>query len=240
MFRYKVDTKKGEQAMKLQTSKIAALVISLIASIPSLGRSDVTINYWLQDFTIGASTNKITNGSLLFISHGTNNVFNSGSGWSSGTSSFILGDDSFLALVPIVNGKADGALANLAAPAGTSYGTTQFSILFINDISLQSNGSLLAGFTFGSGAGSTSYDYGTFRSSTIDRWGGEGDGYIAYQMPADGALVSFYSVSADQGGDIPAALNTTSAFSIVPEPTSASLLMIGAAGLIALRRLRKA
>ena len=227
--------------MKLQTSKIAALVISLIASIPSLGRSDVTINYWLQDFTIGASTNKISNGSLLFISHGANNAFNSGSGWSDGTSSFILGDDSFLALVPIVDGKADGAIANLAAPAGTSYGTTQFSILFINGISLQSNGSLLAGFTFGSGAGSTSYDFGTFRSSTIDRWGGDPAdlGYIAYQMPADSAAVSFYSVSADQGGDVAAALNTTSAFSIVPEPTSASLLMIGAAGLIALRRLRK-
>ena len=227
--------------MKLQTSKIGALALALIASVPSLGRSDVTINYWLQDFTIGASTNKISNGSLLFISHGTNNVFNSGSGWSSGSSSFILEDDSFLALVPIIDGKADGAIANLAAPAGTSYGTTQFSILFINGISLQSNGSLLAGFTFGSGAGSTSYDYGTFRSSTIDRWGGDpaDPGYIAYQMPADSAAVNFYSVSADLEGDVVAALNTTSAFSIVPEPTSSSLLLIGAAGLIALRRLRK-
>jgi hypothetical protein len=143
--------------------------------------------------------------------------------------------------VPIVNGKADGALANLAAPAGTSYGSTQFSILFIDGISLLPNGSLLSGFTFGSGAGSTSYDYGTFRSSTIDRWGGDPAdlGYIAYQMPADGSAVNFYSVSADLGGDVVAALNTTSAFSIVPEPTSSSLLMISAAGLIALRRLRK-
>lgn len=225
--------------MKLQSSKIAALVLALIAGIPSLGRSDVTINYWLQDFTIGASTNKISTGTLFFISHGTNNVFNSGSGWATDTTSFLLGDDAFLAAVPIIDGKADGALANLAAPVGTSYGTTQFSILFIDGISLLSNGSLLTGFTFGSGAGSTSYDFGTFRSSTIDRWGGDGDGYIAYQMPADGALVNFLSVSADQGGDVQAALNTTSTFSIVPEPTSASLFLIGAAGLVALRRLRK-
>lgn len=227
--------------MKLKAPKIAALVISLISSIPSLGRSDVTINYWLQDFTIGASTNKISTGTLFFISHGTNNVFNSGSGWSAGSSSFILGDDSFLALVPIVNGIADGALANLAAPAGTSYGSTQFSILFIDGISLLPNGSLLSGFTFGSGAGSTSYDYGTFRSSTIDRWGGDPAdlGYIAYQMPADSSTVSFYSVSADLAGDVVAALNTASSFSVIPEPSTGALMMIGAAGLVALRRLRK-
>jgi hypothetical protein len=226
--------------MKLKAPKIAALVISLISSIPSLGRSDVTINYWLQDFTIGASTNKISTGTLFFISHGTNNVFNSGSGWATNTSSFILGDDAFLAAVPIVNGKADGALANLVAPAGTSYGTTQFSSLIINDFSLTTP-SLPTGFTFGIGAGSTSYDYGTFRSSTIDRWGGDPAdlGYIAYQMPADSSTVSFYSVSADLAGDVVAALNTASSFSVIPEPSTGALMMIGAAGLVALRRLRK-
>jgi hypothetical protein len=217
--------------------KIVATVL-MIGSFSSSSKAGVTLNYDLQTFTAGL--NNLT-GTLLLISHGVDNLFNSNGGWSNGTKSFLLGDDALIAAVGISDGVASGALNNILAPAGSAYGTTRFTGLFVGGLTSSqinySNAQLSGALTFA--ATGTSYNWGSYRSDSIEAYGGDATGKIAWIIPADGNTVDFWAASASAGGDIVAALNTTSTLTVIPEPSTASLMMIGAVGLVALRRLRK-
>jgi len=215
-----------------------AIAAYLFAGISTSSKAGVTLNYDLQTFTAGL--NNLT-GTLLLVSHGGNNLFNSNGGWSNGTSSFLLGDDTLFAAVGISNGVASGALNNILAPAGSAYGTTQFTGLFIGGLTSSeinySTGQLTGGLTFA--ATGTSYSWGSYRSDSIEAYGGDATGKIAWIIPADGNTVDFWAASATAGGDISANLNAGSTLTVIPEPSTGALMMIGAAGLVALRRLRK-
>jgi len=218
--------------------KIATAVF-LFAGISTSSKAGVTLNYDLQLFT--AALNNLT-GTLLLVSHGSDNLFNSNGGWSNGTSSFLLGDDALFAAVGISNGVASGALNNISAPAGSAYGTTQFTGLFIGGLTSSqinySTGQLTGGLTFA--ATGTSYSWGSYRSNSIEAYGGDATGKIAWIIPADGTTVDFWAASAAaDGADIVANLNAGSTLTVIPEPSTGALMMIGAAGLVALRRLRK-
>jgi hypothetical protein len=217
--------------------KIVATAL-MIAGFSSSSKAGVTLNYDLQTFTAGL--NNLT-GTLLLVSHGVDTLFNSNGGWANGTSSFLLGDDTLFAAVGISNGVASGALNNISAPAGSAYGTTRFTGLFIGGLTSSqinySNAQLSGGLTFA--ATGTSYEWGSYRSDSIEAYSGDSTGKIAWIIPADGNTVDFWAASASAGGNIVAALNTTSTLTVIPEPSTGALMMIGAVGLVALRRLRK-
>lgn len=223
------------KAIKTNLCSIALLAIT------NLGHSSVTINYELAELSSGGSL--IGTGTVLFVSHGANNTLNSDA-WSTG-SSFILGDDVFFAAVPIMDGVAAGALSEYILPSGTISNTTQFSAIFIaglgsSDINY-SNGSLLGGKTFG--ASGSLYNFGVYRTSNIEAFGGSTAGKIGYVFPADGSANDLFSYSNTgetyTGATYTANLATSSSFYVVPEPSTGALLMIGSVGLMALRRLRK-
>jgi hypothetical protein len=130
------------------------------------------LNYDLQTFTAGL--NNLT-GTLLLVSHGSNNLFNSNGAWSNGKSSFLLGDDTLFAAVGISYGVASGALNNILAPAGSAYGTTHFTGLFIGGLTSSqidySTGQPTGGPTFA--ATGTSYSWGSYRSDSIETYGND-------------------------------------------------------------------
>lgn len=220
--------------------RIGLGIVALLATI-SISKASVTINYELAEITSGGAL--VGSGTVLFVSHGANNVLNSNA-WTSG-SSFVLGDDLFFAAVPIIDGVAAGALSEYTVPTGTVANTTQFSAIFIagltsSDINY-STGSLLDGQTFG--VSGTAYNFGTYRTSSIEAFGGSTAGNIGYVFPAEGTANNLFSYSNTgelyTGATYTANLATSSTFNLVPEPSTASLMMLGAAGLVALRRLRK-
>ena len=217
---------------------IAGLFLALNANV----HSSVTIVTEVAEITTGGAN--VASGTLLIISHGGNNSLQSNS-WTSGTS-FISGDDTFFAAIAINNGVASATLANYLIPAGSTQNVTQLSGIFINGLTSSdidySTGSLLGGKTFAS-TGGTSYAFGIYRSSTPEAFGAPSPGdNIGWLIPSDGGTynLSAYSGTGDYGNnDINASLGTTSSLNVVPEPSTGALMVLGAAGLVALRRLRK-
>ena len=66
--------------------------VLIITGLSNNSKAGVTLNYDLQTFTAGL--NNLT-GTLLLVSHGVDTLFNSNGGWANGTSSFLLGDDTY-------------------------------------------------------------------------------------------------------------------------------------------------
>lgn len=227
------------QMKKNITKQLSLGLLALMASV-AISKASVTINYELAEITAGGAL--VGSGTVLFISHGSNNTLNS-TAWSTG-SSFILGDDLFFAAVPIVDGIAAGALSEYTVPVGTVANTTQFSAIFIkgltsSDINYNS-GSLLNGKTFSDSG--TSYDFGIYRTSNIEAFGGSTAGNIGYIFPSEGSannLFSYSNTGEYSSATYTASLATSSSFSLVPEPSTGALLMIGSVGLVAMRRMSK-
>ena len=219
----------------------AVILASIMAGVSA--KASVTINFDVGEITSGGS---LVNGTFLFVSHGTDNTFNSTS-WTSG-SSFLLGDDSLIGAFSIVNGSATSAIAGYVSPTG--YGSTKFTGVFISGLGSSdinySTGSLLNSKTFTS-SGGTSYNFGSYRTDVVEGFGFGPDGNMAWTLPADGNTLSLFAASNTDigesglylGADVSANLATSSTFQIVPEPSTGALLMIGSVGLVALRRLRK-
>ena len=212
-----------------------------VAAFNSPAKASVTINYEVAEISSGG--NLVLSGTLFFISHGADNTFNSNL-FTSGTSSFLVGDDKLFAAVNILNGVASGALSDVLVPTGTINTTTKFTGLFVAGLTSSdvdySTGSLLNSKTFGTGG--TSYNWGSYRTDNIEAFGGATDGNIAWVFPAEGSangLSAYSNTGIYTGASYTASLGTTSSFSLVPEPSTGALMMIGAAGLVALRRLRK-
>jgi len=221
------------------TKKI--ITLSVIAMMASLNHSHaaISLTYELAEITAGGSL--VGTGTVIFISHGTNNALESNS-WTSG-SSFIKGDDSFFAAVTITDGIAAGFLSNLNLPANTTANSTKFSAIFVagltgSDVDY-SSGSLLAGKTFGTSG--TLYNFGTYRNDLAEAYGASTVGKIGYIFPSDGTYDLFTSSNTGDyaGATYTANLSAASSLYVVPEPSTGALIMIGAAGLVALRRLRK-
>jgi len=226
--------------MKSTQSKLTIVVgLMLALGFSQNTKASITLNYDLSIFTY--DINNTLSGTLLLISHGGSNVFESGSGWAAGSTSFLRGNDTLLAAVAITTGTASGALNNIVAPVGSTYGSTQFTGLFINGLTNSdidySTGSLLGGLQFAS-TGGTSYWYGSYRSDDIESYGNGPVGKIAWTIPADGSTNDFWAASAVQGGDYVANLNAGSQFSLVPEPSSATLLVLGSIALLSSRNIR--
>lgn len=247
----------NKRRMRLKMNKkIATVVMGLcfLQALVTTSKASVTINYDVGEITSGLG--KISTGTLFFISHGTDNLLNS-SGWTTG-SSFILGDDSLFAAVEIANGVAQGALSSYALPATATSNTTKFSAIFLNGVGSNivdyATGALkiipigsepsvqLAFSNNASLRNAGTYQYGNYRTDSIEGFGAGPSGNMAWIFPADGATLSLsaYSGTGDyKGQDITASLSTTASVIIIPEPSSISLMSLGLMGLAAMRLRRK-
>jgi len=218
--------------------KLCALAAAMFATV-NYSKAAISLTYEIAEITSGGIL--VGSGTVLFVSHGTDNSLNSNA-WSSGNS-FVLGDDSFFAAVAISNGVAAGFLSNLDLPARSNANSTHFSAIFIAGLTSSdvdySTGSLLGGKTFG--VTGTTYNFGTYRNTSPEAYGASATGKIGYVFPSDGTYDLFTSSNTGDytGASFTANLATSSSFNVVPEPSTASLMLLGSAGLVALRRLRK-
>jgi len=224
--------------MKINIKHFIIAVAGGCLGLFSSAQASVTINYEVAEIKSGGVN--VSVGTLFFISYGANNVLDS-INWTSG-SSFILGDDRFFAAVPIANGVAGGALASVDLPSGTIQNTTKFGSVFVRNMNSSivdfATGVLKNGATFGT-AGGTSYAYGTYRTDSIEAFGGDPTGNMAWIFPSDGATLqlSAYSGTGDYvGQDITASLSTSSSLIVIPEPSSASLSLLGMVFAMGIRR----
>ena len=220
-------------------NRILVVVAMLAAWMPCLQAST------LMQFELGLVTSggANVNGTVFFISSGTNATFDSGT-FSAGATSIINAADSLLFASAITGGVAAGNWSELytsPVAAGQSITALFVSGLTSSDVSY-STGALLGGKSIGL-SGGTSYAFGTYRSSIADKVANNVPDGIAWVLPADsGATASLiaYSGAGDYvGSDLTANLATSSSFNLIPEPSSASLLALGVAGLVALRVRRK-
>jgi hypothetical protein len=183
------------------------------------------------------------NGSLFFVSSGTNGTFDSGT-FSAGATSIINPADSLLFATAVTGGSAQGNWSELyTSPVAVGQSITA---LFVNGLTSSnvsySTGAFLGGKSVGL-TGGTSYAFGSYRNSSVETLGIVGGDAIAWVLPANaGATASLlaYSGTGDYAGsDFNANLATSASFNLIPEPSSASLLALGVAGLVALRVRRK-
>lgn len=226
---------------KFSPVKMLAGVLGAIFCLCYTSRASVTINYELGEITSGGVN--VSTGTVFFISHGADNVLNS-LNWSSG-SSFILGDDKLFGAVPILSGVAAGAMASYALPTGTVANTTKFSAIFVKSMTSSivdyTTGVLNNGATFGA-SGGTSYAFGTYRTDSIEAFGGDPTGNMAWIFPADGATLQLSAYSGTgpyTGQDITASLVTSSNLIVIPEPSSFALSLLGISVLATISRKRK-
>jgi len=191
--------------------------------------------------TSGGAT--ISSGSLFFISWGTDNSFDSGE-FSNGATSIVKSTDSLLLATAITSGVAMSTWTEyLNTPVAAGQ---KFTALFVNGLSNldvdYATGAFIGGKTIGL-TGGTAYSFGTYRTDSIESFGNTVSDQIAWVLPATtvptAALNAYSNTGGYNGGSITASLATTSSFMLVPEPSSASLLASGVAGLVALRVRRK-
>jgi hypothetical protein len=223
---------------------VAAIAVGLMF-LSNDAKASVTMNFDGGYFTSSASN--ISSGVLFVISSGINTTFDSGA-WLNGATSLINSDDKLVGYIDIVSGVAQGALQYEFATAGVAAGqklTGLFVAGNVGSVISKTTGNLIGGNTFLS-TGGTSFNFGSYRTDTIETYGGNvGDG-VAWVVPSDGATLGL-NVGSGTGayeGDIAANLGTTGTFNIgtlvaVPEPSVASLLALGTVGLVALRVRRK-
>lgn len=193
------------------------------------------------------------NGYLFLVGHGTNAI--SGTSYDAptfgaSTTSILGGNDRLISSIPIVNGIAATRITPSPSLTGVAVGTP-FTGLFIAGVDVASyininTGNLLSGFTFGTGGGAVNFQFGTYRTDTPETFDGSATDAIGWVFSAVGNDFSLSAYTASyataNGGvalDVPATLATTGSFSIIPEPSTGTLMIIGTVGLVALRRLRK-
>jgi hypothetical protein len=223
-------------------NKIHIMAALLIAFVPTV-KASTLISYELGQIT--SSGLNISSGTLFFISSGADATFDSGV-FTVGATSMIKSSDSLLFATAIGAGVASGTwteLYNAPVAAGQS-----ITALFVNGLTSADVNYATGAFTGGKAIGSsggTSFAFGTYRTPGVEdltSLGAVADA-IAWVLPANtGATASLlaYSGSGDYaGGNFNATLGTSSSFNLIPEPSSASLLALGMAGLVALRARRK-
>ena len=220
-------------------NRILALVVLLIGSM-SCTQASTLMQYEMGLITSGGTA---LSGSLFFVSSGTNGTFDSGT-FSAGATSLINSADSLLFATAISGGSAQGNWSELyTSPVAVGQSITA---LFVKDLTSSevsySTGAFLGGKSVGL-TGGTSYAFGSYRNSNVETLAIIGGDAIAWVLPANaGATASLlaYSGSGDYtGSDFNANLATSASFNLIPEPSSASLLALGVAGLVALRARRK-
>lgn len=225
---------------------VAALMLTILSANSST----------LMQYEIGTMTSSGTplNGTFYFISYGLDNILNSNlSTLSSGATSLLAGDDKWLFASTTANGTKAGNWTEYYSTSTSGQYVSgasadqKIELFFVNGLTSTqldlTTGSLLSGFTIGaSGGGGTSFSYGRYRTDSIDTGGGNIPDPIAWKLPANvgsTATLLAYSGTGLYVSDINANLATSSTFTIIPEPSTGALLMFGAVGLVALRRLRK-
>lgn len=202
---------------------------------------------------VGKITSGGTNASgvLFLVAHGANSAalgYDTPS-FASPSTSIISGDDRLLTSVIFNGGVAQGTpdatfelnYTTLGVAAGTKF-TGLFIAGPVSSYINTSTGALLSGYTFGTGTGSVPFTFGSYRTDVAEQFGGSDSSGIAWVLPSPGNYSLSAYTSSYAGGvtlDVPATLATSGSFSIVPEPSTGTLMMIGAVGLVALRRLRK-
>ena len=220
-------------------NKIVTIVAALIA-LSCHAKASTLIGY---DVGIITSSSSAVNGSIFFISSGIDGNFNSGT-FSSGATTLINANDTLLFATAVSNGIASGSwVENFNSPVATGQKITALFVSGLGDSDVSySTGEFLGGKSIGL-TGGTSYAFGTYRSDVAETFGGSDTAGIAWLTPANGlALVNLNAYSntgSYTGASVAANLATSSSFALIPEPSSASLLAIGVAGLVALRVRRK-
>ncbi len=225
-------------------NKIKILAALLIVIAPTV-KASTLMSYELGLITSGGLS--ISSGTLFFISSGTDATFDSGT-FTVGATSIIKSSDALLFAKAIENGAAAGTWTEeYIAPVAAGQNITA---LFVNGLTSADVNYTTGAFTGGKSvlaSGGTSIAFGTYRTSSVENLtslGAVADA-IAWVLPANtGATASIlaYSGTGDYvGGNFNATLATTSAFNlgVIPEPSSASLLALGMAGLVVLRVRRK-
>ena len=223
-------------------NKMKILAALLIAFVPSV-KASTLMQFDMGELTSGAAI--ITSGTVFFISSGTDATFDSGT-FAVGATSIIKASDALLFAKAI--GSAGTATGNWTeqyiSPAAAGQNITA---LFVKGLTSADVNYTTGAFTGGKSilaSGGTSIAFGTYRSSVPDL--DAAADAIAWTIPANaGATASLiaYSQTGDYGPTtVTANLATSSAFNLgvaIPEPSSASLLALGMAGLVALRARRK-
>ncbi len=224
-------------------NKLNILAALLIAFIPTV-KASTLMSYDMGEFKSGGAI--ISSGTVFFISSGTDNAFDSGV-FTVGATSIVKSSDTLLFATAIGVGVASGTWTEqYIAPVAAGQTITA---LFVKGLTSSDVSFTTGAFTGGKSilaSGGTSIAFGTYRTSSIDSAGGSVGDAIAWILPANtGATATLmaYSQTGDYvGTDITANLATSSAFNLgvaIPEPSSASLLALGMAGLVALRARRK-
>jgi hypothetical protein len=215
------------------------LAVLLTACLPSIQASTL-MQYDVGIMTSGGSN---VNGTLFFISSGVNGTFDSGA-FSAGATSIINSGDSLLFSTAISGGIAQGNWTeNYVSPVAVGQSITALFVQGLTSSSVDySTGAFLGGKSIGL-SGGTSYAFGTYRNNAAETFGGGDSSAISWALPANGlaavSLNAYSNTGSYTGGDLTANLATSASFNLIPEPSSASLLALGVAGLVALRARRK-
>jgi len=215
------------------------LAILITAYLPSIQASTL-MQYDVGIMTSGGSN---VNGTLFFISSGVNGTFDSGV-FNAGATSIINSADSLLWATEISGGIAQGNWTeSYVSPVAAGQSITALFVQGLNSSVVNySTGEFLSGKRIGL-SGGTSYAFGTYRNNAAETFGGGDTSAIPWVLPANaGAAVSLNAYSNTgtyTGADLTANLATSASFNLIPEPSSASLLALGVAGLVALRARRK-
>lgn len=190
----------------------------------------------LMQFELGelkVSGSNMTSGTLAFISFGVDGVFNSSpSALALNSTGLVAGDDIWLYARDIIGNNVQGNWQEQYSPAAVGQ---KFTAVFIDSISASqlnySTGAFLGGLKIGTGVGVSSFQFGTYRTDSAETLGGNIPDPASWVLPANvGATASFvaYSGTGDYTGqDITANLITTGSFAVIPEPSAASLLLLG-------------
>lgn len=221
---------------------LALSLLALLSLFPvSEGLSSTTMQFDVG--IMSRAGTEINAGTLAFLSLGSDGLFNSSpDALGLNATSLVAGDDIWMFATGIVAGASSG-LWVLEYTGGVSANQKIMAVFFNNLTTSQidySSGTFLGGLKIGTGAGSTSYQFGTYRNDLPDTLGGNASDAIAWIVPVDAggtASISAYSNTGGYaGGDITAVLTASSSFAVIPEPSSMSLLIMGLASALAFRR----
>ena len=218
---------------------LAALLIAIVPTV----KASTLMSYEMGVITSGGVN--ISSGTVFFISSGTDATFDSGS-FSSGATSIIKSTDYLLFATAIGDGVASGTWTEqYTTPIAAGQIITALYVKGLTSADVNyTTGAFTGGKSIGL-SGGTSFAFGTYRNSSVEdlaSLGAVADA-IAWVLPANtGATASILAYSGSggyEGGNFNATLATSSSFNLIPEPSSASLLALGMAGLVALRARRK-
>jgi len=230
--------------MKLKMTAKAMLVAGLIGV--SSAQASTLMQYELGDITLGSGA--MLNGTVYFVSYGIDGALNSSlsSLATAQSTSLIGGDDKWLFANSVVGGNVQGNWVeqyNTGIAAGQSIVAFFVNGLSSSDVNY-STGLLLNSKNLGaSGAAGELRNWGSYRTNSIETLGDQVGDAISWVLPtnvgATATIVAYSGTGDYTGNDITANLQAVNSVYLVPEPSTGALMMIGAAGLVALRRLRK-